>query len=167
MGKPSLYTEEIAQAIVDRVSTGETLTSICADEGMPKVRTISDWRKQHPEFAERFAQARLDGFDAIADQALKISDTPLGGLVEDWEEVEVEVDPEPGAVPDGKPRPKRRELRLVRKRKEDMLGHRKLQVETRLKLLAVWDAARYGNKVQTEHSGEIVVQRKVFTHEPG
>ena len=28
-----------------------------------------------------------------------------------------------------------------------MLGHRKLQVETRLKLLAKWDPKRYGEKL--------------------
>jgi hypothetical protein len=36
---------------------------------------------------------------------------------------------------------------------EDMLGHRKLQIETRLKLLAVWDPKRYGNKVQLGGDG--------------
>ena len=30
---------------------------------------------------------------------------------------------------------------------EDMLGHRKLQIETRLKLLACWNPSKYGNKV--------------------
>jgi hypothetical protein len=36
---------------------------------------------------------------------------------------------------------------------DDMLGHRKLQIETRLKLLAVWDPKRYGNKVQLGGDG--------------
>ena len=36
---------------------------------------------------------------------------------------------------------------------EDMLGHRKLQIETRLKLLAVWDPKRYGNKMQIGGDG--------------
>ena len=31
-------------------------------------------------------------------------------------------------------------------RKGDMLGHRKLQIETRLKLLAKWDPKRYGER---------------------
>jgi hypothetical protein len=29
-----------------------------------------------------------------------------------------------------------------------MLGHRKLRIETRLKLLACWNPAKYGTKVQ-------------------
>jgi hypothetical protein len=31
--------------------------------------------------------------------------------------------------------------------REDMLGHRKLQIETRLKLLAKWSPKRYGDKL--------------------
>ena len=31
-------------------------------------------------------------------------------------------------------------------RRGDMLGHRKLQIETRLKLLAKWDPKRYGGR---------------------
>ena len=30
---------------------------------------------------------------------------------------------------------------------EDMLGHRKLQIETRLKLLSKWDPKRFGDRV--------------------
>jgi len=32
-------------------------------------------------------------------------------------------------------------------REEDMLGHRKLQIETRLKLLAKWNPKKYGEKL--------------------
>jgi hypothetical protein len=37
--------------------------------------------------------------------------------------------------------------------RRDMLGHRKLQIETRLKLLAKWDPKRYGERMATEISG--------------
>jgi hypothetical protein len=40
------------------------------------------------------------------------------------------------------------ELQIVERRVEDMLGHRKLQVETRLKLLAKWDPRRYGDALK-------------------
>ena len=43
---------------------------------------------------------------------------------------------------------------------EDMLGHRKLQIETRLKLLAKWDPKRYGKKLDlnNHHTGDIVIE---------
>lgn len=80
-----------------------------------------------PDFATRFARARERGADAIAQEALEIADTPVEG-------VRKEIG--------GKDGPK--EIY------EDMLGHRKLQVETRLKLLAKWFPQKYGDK--TEHT---------------
>jgi len=49
------------------------------------------------------------------------------------------------------------ELVTTEVKQEDMLGHRKLQVETRLKLLACWDPRRYGAKVAVDnkHSGAV------------
>lgn len=38
-----------------------------------------------------------------------------------------------------------------------MLGHRKLQIETRLKLLAVWDPRRFGNKIDVTSTGRQIV----------
>jgi len=36
---------------------------------------------------------------------------------------------------------------------------RRVRVETRLKLLAKWDPKRFGDKVQTEHSGSVTVNK--------
>lgn len=155
MAKPTNWTEAVGDAIIEQLTAGVPLAEICRQEGMPAVRTVADWRKAHQPFADAFALAREAGFDAIAVDALRIADTPISGAVEEYESLEV-PDPEAG---EGKTK---RVLRLVKRRREDMLGHRKLQVETRLKLLAKWDPSRYGEKLQTEHSGEVVVHRKVF-----
>ena len=42
--------------------------------------------------------------------------------------------------------------KVVTIKKVDMLGHRKLQIETRLKLLAKFNPKKYGDKVV--HSGD-------------
>jgi hypothetical protein len=39
-------------------------------------------------------------------------------------------------------------------RTEDMLGHRKLQIETRLKLLAKWNPKKYGDRVAVAGDAE-------------
>lgn len=139
-GKPSSYTAEVGDEICRRLAEGEPLAQICRDEHMPAVRTVSDWKANHEDFALKFQDARTDGFDAIAADCLHIADTPLPGVAEELEEVEV-VDP---AKPDDPPT---RELRVVKRKREDMLGHRRLQIDTRLKLLAKWDRARYGDHV--------------------
>jgi len=130
MGRPSSFTEELAREICDRLSTGETLVDICKSPHMPATRTVADWREAHPAFSADFGRARDDGFDAIAADCLRIADTPVLG-----EET----------LTRGTAEKPEKEVRSA-----DMLGHRKLQIETRLKLLARWDPRRYGENRKEE-----------------
>ena len=116
------YTAKIGAEICERLAEGEPLRKICRDTHMPAWRTVYDWIEKDKDFAARIARARSLGFDAIAEEALEISDTPVEG-----EETE----------DDGE---------KVKVKRGDMLGHRKLQVETRLKLLAKWSPEKYGEK---------------------
>ena len=123
-GSGSKYTDDIADRICDLVSNGVNLRKVCRMEGMPAWRTVYDWVVARPDFAARLARARDMGYDALAEEALEISNTPVMG------QKQVMGD------------------KATYTTVEDMLGHRKLQIETRLKLLACWDPRRYGNKVQ-------------------
>lgn len=140
---PTTYTQAIANDICARLSEGEPLRHICKTEGYPAVRTVSDWRKAHADFDEAFKIARDFGADSIAEEALMIADTPmLGEIVRDSD----------------------KEGRTVTR--EDMLGHRKLQVETRLKLLAKWFPTRYGDKIDLNHGGSIATSMTVRFIDP-
>ena len=132
-GMNIVHTEEIADEICRRLSTGETLVSICKEDRMPERTTVSTWCLKSPEFAAKFAKAREDGFDAIANECMEIANTPVEAIREKSNKDGVEIT------------------------KEDALGHRKLQIETRLKLLAKWDPKRYGEKldVNATVAGEI------------
>ena len=122
-GRPSRFTDALATEICERLSKGEPLAAICRDRGMPNVRTVSHWKEGKPGFSAHYAVARDEGFDAIAADCLNIADTPLVG-----KRVKTNKDGTETVI-------------------EDMLGHRKLQIETRLKLLAKWDPKRYGEKL--------------------
>lgn len=113
---------EIRERIITGISEGIPLAVICREDGMPSVTSVWNWEQEDEQLSESIARARLIGFDAIAAEALRIADTPVIG-----EEI---TDSEDG--------------RTVKR--ADMLGHRKLQVETRLKLLAKWDPKRYGDR---------------------
>jgi hypothetical protein len=134
-GRPTLYTVELAQEICDRLSAGEPLAWICEAEHMPSVRTVSDWKQAHDDFSANFARARDEGFDAIAANVKRTAETPMMG-----ERVEIERDK------DGNER-------VIKRVREDMTAHRRLIVETNLKLLAKWDPRRYGERTQTELTG--------------
>lgn len=130
MGRPTSYTPALDAEICERLATGETLRAICRDDHMPSWTTVYAWRKVHAQFSERFTLARELGGDAIAEQALEIADTTrVGERTEESDEG----------------------FKVVR---EDMLGHRKLQIETRLKLLAVWFPRKFGQRIDMTTGGE-------------
>lgn len=125
LGRPPrdpLVPPDIADAVVAWISEGKTLRAFCRQPGMPARRTVNEWQEKDDIFAARVARARIIGHDEIAEEALEIANTPKAGVITTEDE-------------DG-----------VKTVTEDMLGHRKLQIETRLKLLACWDPKRYGNK---------------------
>lgn len=123
-GRPTIRTPEIVDQILERVTAGEPLAQVLRSEGMPKPSTFYLWLEKDEDLSGRFARAREFGADAIAVEALRIADTPIEGVRRKETEDGVEVTT------------------------EDMLGHRRLQVETRLKLLAKWDPKRYGEKLE-------------------
>ncbi len=99
---------------------------------MPAWRTIYDWMKKDDGLGDAsvglsasIAYARDVGYDNLAEQCLSIADTPMMGLIE---------------ITDDKGKKSMRT--------EEMLGHRKLQIDTRLKLLAKFHPKKYGDKVQ-------------------
>lgn len=117
------FSQKVADEICSRLAEGEPLRQICRDKHMPSWQAVYQWIEKYEDFARHIARARKLGFDAIAEEALEIADTPILG--EETEETD-----------DGKTKTKR----------GDMLGHRKLQVETRLKLLAKWCPQLYGDR---------------------
>jgi len=140
IGRPSKYTPELAAEICERLSDGEPLRQICRDEHMPAWTAIYAWAAKDKELSERIAQAREQGYDAIAEDLLQIADTPLMG--------ETETSSATG-------------LTITR---QDMLGHRKLQIETRLKLLAKWNPKKYGDRqiLAGDKDNPIVTVEKSF-----
>lgn len=125
-GRPSLFTQEIADEICERLAKGETLAQICKADNMPAVRTVSDWKAAHATFSADFAHAREEGYDAIAQQCLDIADETSNDTV----------------YGDSGPRAN-----------SEWITRSKLRVDTRLKLLAKWDPKRYGDKVQLTGDG--------------
>lgn len=126
MPRQSEYTQEIADAICERLSEGEPLRQICRDDDMPAWRTVYDWKDVHADFAARIAHAREAGHDAIAADCLEIADETGRDTIygENGERADTE-----------------------------WISRSKLRIETRLKLLAKWDPKRYGEKVTQEHTG--------------
>lgn len=60
-GKP-LYDKALFETICERMEQGESLKSICRDEGMPAASTVRKWVLKDPVMSERYARAeKLSG----------------------------------------------------------------------------------------------------------
>jgi hypothetical protein len=129
-GRPATYDKAIAKQMCEQLSEGIPLREICRQEGYPAWRTVYDWMGKDPDLAAAIARARDMGWDAMFEDCLRIADTPAMGeiVTDDGEKVTV--------------------------KREDMLGHRKLQIETRLRMLAKFNPKKFGDKVV--HSGDEV-----------
>lgn len=105
--EPQANRHELVDEICARLLAGEPLAQICRDEHMPPPPVLWDWGKQDESIERAIADARDHGADAIAMDALDISDNLSG-------------------------EPKRDKLR----------------VDTRLRLLALWNPKKYGESQQ-------------------
>lgn len=69
-GRPSTYSEKTADAICERIATGESLRAICAENGMPGLSTVFGWLDKHKYFRNKCAHAREVQADVMADMVL-------------------------------------------------------------------------------------------------
>jgi hypothetical protein len=58
VGRPSSYTDEIADAICERMLEGESLVQICRDPAMPSRASVYRWQDVRPDFEAKCARAR-------------------------------------------------------------------------------------------------------------
>lgn len=129
---PVAYSQPIAEAICVLLAEGNSLRAICRMLNLAE-STVRYWALNDPEFAAQSLRARELGCDALAEQTLEIADTPVEGV----EVTETTGGRNPGTTT----------------KRGDMLNHRRLQIDTRLRLIGKWHQHRYGDKVRNEHSG--------------
>ena len=110
---------ELKDEIIAWLANGQTLRDYCRQDGKPVYRAIYDWLQDDEDFAARFAHARVIGHDSIAEECTTLADTePLAVFDEAGNKRY-----DPGSI-----------------------SWRKMQIETRLKLLAKWNPKKYGDK---------------------
>lgn len=133
MGRQSIYTQELAEAICARLASGETLNSICEDEGMPAASTVRLWAVEDREgFAALSARAYELGCHSIADDCVQIADDARN----DW--MERKGGDDAGWVANG-----------------EHIQRSRLRIDTRIRLLGKWAPKIYGDKLQTEVTGNL------------
>ncbi len=81
-GRPTVMTEENIEEICTRLAGGESLRSICRDEGMPVLSTVLLAVVQNRSgFSERYAQARQAAGYAHADNVIEVTEAVFRGEI--------------------------------------------------------------------------------------
>ncbi len=73
-GRPSIYTQELADKICAELSEGKSLRTVTKGEGMPVAKTIFNWFRTKPEFLQQYARAKEESSDALIEEMLDIAD---------------------------------------------------------------------------------------------
>lgn len=132
-GRPTSYTDAIADEICERLADGESLRAICEDEHMPAESTVRTWAlKDEPDkpwsgFFARYARARMVQAHRMFDDILVIADDGSGDRFVD-DEGNVRID-------------------------NDVIQRSRLRVDTRKWWLSKALPKLYGDRVAMEHSG--------------
>jgi hypothetical protein len=130
VGRPSEFSQDVADIICERIADGESLRSICLAEEMPSKTSVFKWLGQHQAFADQYARAREAQADAIFDEILDISDDGAN----DW--MERHDKENPGWVANG-----------------EALQRSKLRVDARKWMAGKLRPKKYGEKIDHEVSG--------------
>lgn len=75
MGRPSIFTEELAEYILDKIaSSPKSVRALCAeDERMPDQTSINHWCWKHPNFFLRYQLAKQQQAHWMADDCEEIA----------------------------------------------------------------------------------------------
>ena len=93
-GRPSSYTQDMADRICARIAMGHSLRSICEpiteesdtketeETKFPTIRTVYAWFRTHEEFLKQYAHAKDDSADADNDRIASVAEDVLAGNVD-------------------------------------------------------------------------------------
>jgi hypothetical protein len=115
------FTEPLAIEICERVSSGELLINICADEHLPTVRRVTQWLRESQEFTSLYRDSINDRLTIFEEEVIKIADDAS----RDFRDV----------VRNG---------RSVRVLDGDAIARAKLRVDVRLKHLKAYKPSLWG-----------------------
>ena len=133
-GRLTIYTEEIAAEICERLAEGESLRSISRTEGMPSPGTIIGWVLRDREgFSKRYAQAKDVCMHVMAEDLVEIADDNTRDEIPIYDDAGEQI----GTRPNG-----------------EFMNRSRLRVDTRKWLLSKLQAKKYGDKLDMNVGGQ-------------
>lgn len=134
MPRTSTFTQDVADAICERIADGESLRSICDDDEMPNKSTVFRWLAEFSGFGDQYARARETQADTLADDILSIADDGRN----DWMARYGKDDA--GWTENG-----------------EALRRSQLRIDSRKWLAGKMRPKKYGDKLDLSHSGTVTL----------
>lgn len=138
-GRPTTYTQELADDVCERLAMGESMRSVSRDDAMPAMSTLFKWIREDAEFSEQYTKAKEESADALAEDMVDIADNQVSQpLIVDGKPVEV----------DGK---------VVMVMDNVAVNHAKLRIDTRKWAASKLKPKKYGDQTTTIHKGSMAL----------
>lgn len=126
-GRPTTYSEEVAERVLKRIRAGEAIYLIFKDENMPCQSTFYNWLHYHPEFLDKVHDAEEIAAHALIHNNIKIAN---------MDEQEDELSPAIQQMDDSN------------RNKRDTM-----RINVNANTAKSWNRKRYGDKTSSEISG--------------
>ena len=123
MGRPSSYTQELADEICEGLADGKSLRTVCLADDMPDKRTVFRWLRTNAEFCHQYTRAKEESADALSDEMLDIADDGTN------DRIETDSGPSPN---------------------QEHIQRSRLRIETRKWIASKLKPKRYGDKLTHE-----------------
>lgn len=76
-GRPSDYTQELADTVCERISEGNSLRNVCLNSDLPDARTIFRWLRVHEEFRHQYDKACVERSESHHEDLLNLGDEAI------------------------------------------------------------------------------------------
>jgi hypothetical protein len=129
IGRPSSFTQEVADKLCVRMADGESLRTILREPGMPSLSMVFRWLEKNEAFREQYALARKVQAQLWVDEIIEISDDTSKDFT---------VDKNGNEVVNG-----------------EAIARSRLRVDTRKWIACKVLPKIYGDKIDHNHTGEI------------
>jgi hypothetical protein len=133
-GRPSTYDPNKAMEICTRIALGQSLSSICKQDGFPCEATVMKWFNDNPPFVKSYARARELQADSLFDSIIDIADDTSRDIIT--------LPPEEGEEGNGKT-----VLNPV------AVSRAKVRIDARFRLCGKLNPKKYGDKLEAYISG--------------
>lgn len=131
MGRPSDFTQEIADKICELLADGQSLREICLSDEMPARSSVFKWLSEVKSFSDQYARAREEQAETLADEIVSIADDGTNDYA-----TRTSVD---GST--------------AQQVNSEHIQRSRLRVEARKWVASKLKPKKYGDKIIAEHSG--------------